>query len=88
MAYFPNGTSGMIFDEQCSECIHEDPTALCPIANVQMEYNYFQCNKGQEKLRECMNFLVNEKGYCQMKIQIEKYYRKKPYPGQEQKGLF
>ncbi len=64
MAYFPNGSSGAILDEQCAECLPEDP---CPIAFVQIEYNYEQCNAGQEKIRELMNILVNEKGECQMK---------------------
>ena len=64
MAYFPNGSSGAILDEQCAECLPEDP---CPIAFVQIEYNYEQCHAGQEKIRELMNILVNEKGECQMK---------------------
>ena len=76
MAYFPNGTAGMILDSQCGECIHEDPDAGCPIAMVQMEYNYEQI--GNDNLEKCMNALVSEEGVCLMKLAIEKYYTKKP----------
>lgn len=40
MAYFPNGTSGMILDEQCDECLHGDQEAGAtinggPLRNLQ-----------------------------------------------------
>jgi len=71
VAYFANGTEGMIFYEQCINCLHEDPGVGCPIALVQMIYNYEQLDKGNEKLRECLNHLVNESGICQMKPLID-----------------
>ena len=45
MAYFSNGTEGEKLDAQCSECLHgsDDLTILCPIAAVQMDFNYVQC---------------------------------------------
>lgn len=68
MAYFPNGSSGAILDEQCAACLPEDP---CPIAYVQIEYNYEQCNAGQEKLRELLRHLVTDDGQCQMKKYVQ-----------------
>ena len=76
MAYFSNSTDGAILDGQCDECIHEDPEAGCPVALVQMLFNYDQCGIG--KLESCLNMLVNVDGICLMKPVIEKYYTKKP----------
>ena len=43
MAYFSNSTDGAPFDNECSECVlGKEP---CPIAFIQMEYNYDACNK-------------------------------------------
>jgi hypothetical protein len=72
MAYFPNGQAGLYLDEQCMDCLHDDPDVGCPIAFIQMEYNYTQLDKGQEQLREALNYLVNEKGDCQLKPLINK----------------
>lgn len=73
MAYFSNGTEGMILDEQCAHCpVGKHPEASCPIILVQSVYNYEQLKDGNEKLREAMNALVNEKGICQMrKVMVE-----------------
>ncbi len=70
MAYFPNSSSGMEFDETCCECIHEDPEAGCPVALVQMSFNYDQTDN--KKLAEALTMLINEKGECQMKPHIDK----------------
>jgi hypothetical protein len=67
MAYFPNGSAGEVLDEQCAECLPDEP---CPVFLVQMEYNYTQCEDGQEKMRSLLNFLVDKKGTCQMKKYI------------------
>ena len=80
MAYFPNSTSGMAFDEACCDCLHSDPDAGCPVALVQMWYNYEQVDKGQELLRQCLTQLVGDDGRCKMKPLIEKYYTKKKLP--------
>ena len=68
MAYFSNGTEGEVLDEQCSEC--RLPGA-CPVLWVQTEYNYTQLNKKNKDLRKAMNCLIDKKGNCQMKIQID-----------------
>lgn len=84
MAYFSNGTEGMILDEQCAVCIHEDQDAGCPIALVQMLYNYDQI--GNDDLQAAMNILINEKGRCQMKPLIDKL--RKPRPMDTQLEMF
>ena len=70
MAYFPNGTSGEVLDEQCTECYIPDD-APCPVLNIQGQYNYKQLNKGNKDLENAMNLLIDEKGNCLMKIQID-----------------
>ena len=75
MVYFSNSGEGMWLDEQCCECIHEDETALCPIAEIQLMYNYDQV--GNELAEKIMDKLIS-KGGCRMKPMIEKYYKKKP----------
>lgn len=73
MAYFSNGSEGEIFDNQCAECLHQDEETMCPIAFVQTHFNYDQLSDGQEKLREAVTMLVDEKGNCRMKPLIDKY---------------
>lgn len=68
MAYFPNGSSGEVLDMQCCDCLPYDP---CPVAWVQLEYNYEQCKEGQEKMRALLNCLVDEKGKCKMKQYVK-----------------
>lgn len=64
MAYFSNGTEGMVLDEQCSRCpVGEDS---CPIYGVQMLYNYDQLKKGNEDLKAAMAMLIDDRGRCQM----------------------
>jgi len=63
MAYFPNGTAGMVFDEECSTCKYgQEP---CPIALVQIQYNYDTCQN--PKLKELLDCLVKQDGTCEMK---------------------
>lgn len=49
MAYFPNGTAGMMYVEQyCVNCVHwprDDDGPACPIDLLHHLYNYDQCNK-------------------------------------------
>ena len=62
MAYFSNGSEGMCFDDQCARCKYgQDP---CPIALVQMEYNYEACNN--ETARKILDSLVSNDGTCSM----------------------
>lgn len=60
MAYFPNGTSGEVFDEQCGRCRYgEGP---CPVYGVQIEYNYKACNN--EVASEILGRLIKNDGTC------------------------
>lgn len=62
MAYFPNGTSGECFGEQCARCrFGDDP---CPIAWVQLAYNYKACNN--EVASKILADLVKDDGTCAM----------------------
>lgn len=47
MAYFPNGTAGMIYEEQfCANCIHDaNPETGCSILLIHNLYNYDQADK-------------------------------------------
>lgn len=62
MAYFSNGTEGGCFDEQCLKCKYgQDP---CPIAFVQMNFNYDACNI--PVARAILDALVKDDGTCTM----------------------
>jgi len=62
MAYFSNGTEGTIFEDQCSICKYGDKP--CPIAWVQMNYNY---DAGNNKVAtDILNDLVKNDGTCEM----------------------
>jgi hypothetical protein len=69
MAYFSNGSEGMILDEQCCDCIIPNE-APCPILLVQEWFNYDQ--NDNPNLEKCLNMLINEKGECQMKKVLDK----------------
>jgi len=73
MAYFPNGTAGMILDEQCDECLHGNPESACPLAFAQMNFNYEQC--GNALAEKILNSLVNKDGKCLMKPATEKHLK-------------
>ena len=62
MAYFANGTEGMCFDEQCSKCKYGE--IPCPIAFVQMNYNYDACNN--KVATAILQTLVHNDGTCEM----------------------
>jgi len=51
-------SQGQLFDD-------EKRAKPCPIAFVQLNYNYDQLKAGNEQLREAMNVLVKEDGTCQ-----------------------
>lgn len=60
MAYFSNGSEGMCFEDQCAKCKYgQEP---CPIALVQMIYNYDACNN--EVASNILNALVKNDGTC------------------------
>ena len=64
MAYFANGSEGECLEAQCGRCPLGDKT--CPIKHVQLLYNYAQLRKGNEKLQEAMEILIDKGGNCQM----------------------
>ena len=68
MAYFSNGTEGSVFDEQCMRCRYgEEP---CPIASMQMEFNYEACNI--PVARKILDWLVKDNGTCTMFEEFKK----------------
>jgi hypothetical protein len=73
MAYFSNGTEGIVLDNQCAVCpVGRNPDLQCPVLLLQLAYNYEQLGKGQDKLREAITCLVDEQGTCLMKKALEK----------------
>ncbi len=83
MAYFPNGSSGDVFDEQCADCPlgygwndprqgslfeNEREPKPCPVALVQLEFNYKQV--GNKDLERAMSVLVKDNGECQVREQL------------------
>lgn len=68
MAYFSNASEGEVLDAQCWDC----PLGggCCPVHSIQMLYNYEQLKDGQEKLKEAMEILVDDKGVCQVRKKI------------------
>ena len=62
MAYFPNGSSGDCFAEQCYQCRYGDRP--CPIYYVQSTYNYDACNN--EVATKILDHLVSDDGTCSM----------------------
>jgi len=75
MAYFSNGSEGMALDDQCAECIHADHDVMCPIAGIQLEFNYDQLNKGNEDLKKAMTILIDDSGICNMKQIIDAHMK-------------
>lgn len=82
MAYFANGSEGLVFDYECSNCFAEDKN--CPVATIQLTFNYDQCDN--ENLRHAMNMLVTQKGEkyegCQVKKIIDMILDTKDVEGQ------
>lgn len=62
MAYFSNGSEGAVFDAQCMRCKYGEDA--CPIAMVQMMYNYEACNN--KTARAILDALVSDSGVCSM----------------------
>jgi hypothetical protein len=64
MAYFSNGSEGSVFDDQCSRCkFGQSP---CPIAYVQMTYNYDQHKDKSGTATNILNDLVENDGTCKI----------------------
>jgi hypothetical protein len=82
MAYFSNGTEGMVFEHQCSLCKYGEKP--CPIALVQFMYNYDACNN--EVAREILDTLVSNNGTCSMWKEFKNDFRIDP--GAKEISLF
>lgn len=74
MAYFSNGSEGMVFDEECASCKYG--TLSCPIALVQIMYNYDACNN--KTATNILNTLVSNNGECSMKKEFNFKIEKDP----------
>jgi len=62
MAYYSNGSEGGGFDAQCGRCkFGQSP---CPIAAIQINYNYDQLRDETGTARKIMNELVAQDGTC------------------------
>jgi len=69
MAYFENGNQSEVLDEQCLTCPLGNHQ--CPVYTVQSLFNFDQMEGGNDKLRQCMIFLVDDAGVCQVKQLID-----------------
>lgn len=69
MAYFSNGSEGMVFDDQCGKC--KLGKAPCPIAWVQMEYNYDQHKDTTGIATKILDSLVKPNGTCEMFVLLK-----------------
>lgn len=68
MAYFANGTEGVIFDAQCDKC--KFGQSQCPIETAQVLYNYDAANN--KVATDILNTIVNKDGICQMRATFKK----------------
>lgn len=64
MAYFSNGSEGTVFDDQCAKC--KFGQAPCPIALVQVLYNYDQHDDKSGTAIKILSALVKDDGTCTM----------------------
>lgn len=62
MAYFSNGCEGGGFDDQCAKCKYGK--SPCPIALIQIEYNYDQLKDTTGTARKIMDTLIKQDGTC------------------------
>lgn len=62
MAYFANGSEGIVFYEQCMRCKYGE--VFCPIAYVQSAFNYKACNN--KTATKILGELVKNDGTCTM----------------------
>jgi hypothetical protein len=63
MAYFPNGTSGMMYEEQfCWNCVHWSDEGGCPVMDAHNLYNYDQIgdDKAAKSLKTILDLLIPE----------------------------
>ena len=69
MAYFANGTSGQMFEEQwCERCVHYGTaTKGCPVFGAHLLYSYELCNQKQHPGKIILDMLIpNDCNSCAM----------------------
>lgn len=71
MAYFSNSSDGSCFAVQCEKCRYGEKP--CPIAMVQMLYNYDAVNN--KVATDILNELVKDDGRCLMYETFEKDFK-------------
>jgi hypothetical protein len=73
MAYFENGNESNVLDKQCLTC----PLGnyQCPVHMIQSLFNFDQMEEGNDQLRQCMIFLVDDAGVCQVKRLMDQSYQ-------------
>ncbi|TLX12099.1 hypothetical protein [Rhizobium sp. MHM7A] len=64
MGYFPNGTEGMLYEEEyCDRCLHQDE---CPVWLAHLLYSYRDCNHDSSILHLLIPKLQLSNGQCLM----------------------
>ena len=62
MGYFPNGTAGMMYEEEyCHKCIHNHPEFGCPCLEAHRMWNYDECNNKDSILHKMIP--MDDKGH-------------------------
>ena len=90
MGYFPNGTSGMMYeDEYCDKCVHMLLEFGCPCMDAHTLWNYDECNNGNSILHKmiprnkngfnerCIFFRSDTSQEAEIKIDDSVYVAKK-----------
>jgi len=77
MAYFSNGSEGAVFENDCAGCLFGEDA--CPIAFVQINWNYEAARSENKVAGEILNHLVRQdektfeyKGCAMKKLLIDK----------------
>lgn len=65
MAYFDSGSAAEILDRQCTSCPFGE--YQCPVYMAQSLFNCDQMMDGKRELKDCLTFLVDDAGICQVK---------------------
>lgn len=69
MAYFSNSSAGVNFDQGCMDCpLADHDDFLCPIAKVQLAYNYEQV--GNRAATEILEALVDQEDGCMIRDRV------------------
>jgi len=72
MAYFPNGTSGLMFVESnCIDCVHwkdldDGRGEGCPVYDLHLLYSYELCNEQEHPGKVMLDTLITPDMTCTM----------------------